>query len=246
MQIQSIQKYPQNNTQFKSVYPVRYWVAEVGGSYNPVLSDKMAKELNSKLITTIFNKRRIEVKEKIRVLTNFCKTMKLRGEKCRKEELELKKYENIDFLQRKLAQDDRDYMGYPFIRAFYNKNGGYRNNQMEPVAYFATGQDAEYLEENYGKRIGQIRANMPKGMKSAELDRAISDYWRKGFHFVKSRSKQFRQDVHGIPKELHVKMETIRTKTGKIKGYNIIDFGFFPVEGEKNPFVMTEWLKNNS
>ena len=242
MQISAINNSQQRvNPQFKAVYPVRYWVAETNGGFNPVFTEKMARELNGKLLD-IFNKKRIEVTENLKVLTRYCKQMTALGKTCSKEDTKLKKYKEIDSWQKKLAQDDRDYMGIPHIRCFYNENGGYQENKIEPVAYFVTGLDTDYIEK-LGETYGQIRSSLPKGKSSAELERAKNDYWKKGFNFVKTRAKHFKEDIHGIPKELHVKLETIRTKTGNIKGYKIIDFGFFPVKGEGNPFVTTGWLK---
>ena len=242
MRIQTINNYQKTNSpQFKAVYPVRYWVAESNGSFNPVFTEKMAKELNNKMFD-IFNKKRIIVQEKIKTLTRYCSEMTALGKSCSKEKAELKKYENIDKLQKKLAQDDRDYMGYPYIRGFYNENGGYQKDNIEPAAYFVTGQDTEYIEE-LGKKLGQSRSELPKGKTSAELERAKNDYWKKGFHFVKSKAKHFKEDVYGVPKELHVKLEAQRTSTGRIKGYNIVDFGFYPTKGKDNPFVITGWLE---
>ena len=125
---------------------------------------------------------------------------------------------------------------------FYNEMGGYQENKIEPAAYFVTGQDTNYIEK-LGETYGQIRSNLPKGKTTAELERAKNDYWKKGFNFVKTKAKHFKEDIHGTSKELHVKLETIRTKTGNIKGYKIVDFGFYPVKGEQNPFVITGWLK---
>ena len=96
MQIQAINNYQKTNSpQFKAAYPVRYWVAESNGSFNPVFTEKMAKELNNKMFD-IFNKKRIIVQEKIKTLTRYCSEMTALGKSCSKEKAELKKYETID------------------------------------------------------------------------------------------------------------------------------------------------------
>ena len=49
MQVQPIQNYSQlkqtQNLQFKSVYPVRVWVREMGGGYAPVATRDLSKTI---------------------------------------------------------------------------------------------------------------------------------------------------------------------------------------------------------
>ena len=141
---------------------------------------------------------------------------------------------------------DKDYEHYPFTRGFNNENGGEKSDKFEPISYILTGNDARYFEETYGKPIGQTKAMLKdlgyNHSKSAELQKVIADYWTKGLNFIKHRSGQFRLK-NNEPHELHVKMEAQRSKSGKIKGYNIVDMKFCPREGAENPFEITGWFK---
>ena len=79
MQIQQTQNYNQvkRNTQpqFKSVYPVRIWVREMGGGYAPVVTKDLTKTLTTKIVN-ILNKSRAELNAK----ANELEAITARGE----------------------------------------------------------------------------------------------------------------------------------------------------------------------
>ena len=140
-----------------------------------------------------------------------------------------------------MCQNDSDYTECPYVRAFYNKKGGYRNNSFEPLAYIMTGKDAMLFEEVYAKPIGYLNnANM---RFSAELQQVKGDYWRKGFNYIQNRVRQSKCS-DGTVKELHVKFNTNRNSVGKVQGYNMMGMGFYPSAGPNNPFVITGLIKN--
>lgn len=73
MQIQPTQNYNQTKTntqpQFKSVYPVRIWLREMGGGYAPVVTKDLSKTLTTKIVN-ILNKSRVELNAKTKELEN--------------------------------------------------------------------------------------------------------------------------------------------------------------------------------
>ena len=64
--------------------------------------------------------------------------------------------------------------------------------------------------------------------------------WR-GLRYVKKLAAQFR-DEKNVRSALHTKFEVIRSKTGKIKEFRLLDLKFCPEEGKDNPFVRTGYL----
>ena len=91
---------------------------------------------------------------------------------------------------------------------------------------------------NY-KNIGKLSKVAPEigGKKvSAELEQAKKDYALKGKEFVINNNRKI-YGADGREYALHTKFQTVRTKTGNIKGYNIVDVRFCPTSGKENPFV---------
>ena len=136
-----------------------------------------------------------------------------------------------------ITRCDREYAQNPKARGFYDQNSGTDNNNHDAVAYITTAEDATYLNK-LGKQIGIARSQGT----FFEEEQARANYHRQGLEYVKKRSDEYKTSS-GNPEELHVKLETVRNKTGKIKGYNIIDMRFFPKTGPENPFMLTEWAK---
>ena len=64
---------------------------------------------------------------------------------------------------------------------------------------------------------------------------ALGNYWNRGLNFVKNKSREF-CDENGVPHELHTKFRVIRTKTGKIKNFELVGMKFLPNKGPENPF----------
>lgn len=245
MQIQSIQQYGQikstQQPQFKSVYPVRIWVREIGGGYMPVVSRDMTKTLTTKVVN-ILNKSKNEL---IFKYNEICEDEKRNGTKARTE-LSKSRLKIANWIKNFIAKFDKDYALQndnpnmkPTTRAFY-VNGGFYKGHINPCAYLITGAETMYFDGTYGKPIG-LSIKMASGRKdTAEYEQACADYWKKGFNYVHKRAKNFK--LNDSPSELHVKMETVRGKTGNIKGYNITGIGFFPQNGPENPLELTEWL----
>lgn len=252
MEIQPTQTYSYS-PKFQSVYPVYHWVAETNGSYAPVLSNELSKTLNGKLVRVLnTNARSIlnkitKIKHQELIFSNELEPIndkKIRQyllkqmEKLEKEQTSLTLMQRI---QNFIKKSDIDYIACPYVRTFYNRNGGIKDGKIEPLVYLLTGKDALHFEEEFGRPLGQLKSQYGTE-NSAELQQAKVDYWFKGLNFVKSRAKKYCKDDR-IPRELHIKTETERTKTGRIKGYNTVDMAFFPVKGPKNPFELTEWAK---
>ncbi len=197
---------------FKSCYPVTHWVAETNGSYAPVLTVELAKKLQG-------------------ILVRFLNAPA--GKYSDSKEVMSKQVKNY------IASKDKDYRNMEFVRSFYDKKGGWIKDKITPVAYMLTGADARYFDQKYGLPIGEIKraSSAPSRLpNSAELNMALNDYFRGGLQFVKSRSKEF-CDINKMPYGLHAKFETIRSRTGNIKGFKLMGLGFYPEEGPNNPFV---------
>ena len=246
MQIQSIQagSYLNQNKQpqFKSVYPVVFWVAEKGGSYAPVITRDFSKTLATKFVN-ILNYSRKEINDMMVKIENTRQETGLTNYNgLRKLKLEIaQRVKNfISRFDADYAKQNKSYNIRPHTRAF-TTSGGLVNGRYLPTAYLITGEDAYFFDRTYGRPIGVSRSRGGNRFKSAELERALADFWTQGFNYVKNGAKNFK--INGEPSELHVKVDTIRARTGNIKGYNVTGVGFFPQEGAKNPFELTEWLK---
>ena len=246
MQIQPTQNYNQTKTntqpQFKSVYPVRIWLREMGGGYAPVATKDLSKTLSTKIVN-ILNKSRVELNAKTKELENL---KKQGGASSRTDmfitRIKISKWikEFISKFDKDFAKQNKNYFEKPNTRAFC-VDGGYYKNKLNPCSYLITGDDAKYFNTNFGKPIG-LSIKLANGYKNtAEHEQACTDYWKKGFNYVLKKAKEFK--INETPAELHIKMETVRTKTGTIKGYNINGIGFFPQSGPENPLELTEWLK---
>ena len=224
MQIQSISSYSSNiqnkNPQFKSAYPVVHWIAESNSSYAPVLSENLSKKLQKKLLKCLSY--------------DFLRKMKT--------PMWDKAFEAYKYVHSK----DKDFASLPVVRSFYNKDGGkFINNKFEPMSYLITGQDLVSFEEALAKPIGRIKKDSPHvngKAVSAELNIALGDYWNRGLNFVKKNSKEF-YDKKGIPNELHTKFKVIRTKTGRIKNFELVGMKFLPSRGPENPFEKLGMIK---
>lgn len=137
-----------------------------------------------------------------------------------------------------ISKCDLDYRRNQMVRTFYNNNGGY-DKKFVPFAHLVTGKSAVDFDNAYGKAIGEAKGNAPRmnGKPiSAELKQAVKNYSLGGLRFVNDKNKKL-YDSFGIEYGLHTKFQTIRSKTGKIKGYELVDIRFCPEKGEKNPFV---------
>ena len=229
------QKLKSDRPNFKSVYPVVHWVAETNGSYAPVVSNEIAKTLNTKIIRFLNTSSKLIESR----LHDLYTEIESNGKSNAKIDKEIAKLNLIKRVKTFISRKDPDYLKSPFARGFYDRSGGLKNNEFDPLAYILTGDDANYFENNFGRPIGQIK-NLTDN--SDEIEQAKFDYYKKGYKFVKQRANSLvTQD--NSPVELHVKMEIARSKSGAIKDYNIIDMKFFSKDSNNNPFKVTEIIK---
>ena len=121
-----------------------------------------------------------------------------------------------------------------WLRAFYILGDDRKNNSIFCKLLNA----ADEGEKTFPFTTGENK------YVTAELERALADYWTKGYSYVKNKAKVFQ--INNQPAELHIKVETVRARTGNIKSYNIIGAKFFPQKGSENPLEKTGWLKNSS
>lgn len=254
MQINSIQKYstPQNknNVGFKSVYPIYHWLAEGGkGSYAPVMTEDLTRTLGRKMVkymNTNSSKKAQEITEALRksnVQANLREVLNM-PELIAKLPKQLQKmiaeFNMSKRVKLYLSRNDADFLSDPIARIFYNPGGGINDGKKVPIAYLMTGKDVRVFEDNFAKPIGKTLA---KGLKGSAEEKILkTNYWQQGFNFIKNRKKLFKLSS-GEPAELHVKLETVRAKTGNLKGYNVVNMKYFPQDGLENPFVLSEWIK---
>lgn len=215
MQIQPLQNYSVSKTnfdnpQFKAVYPVVHWVAESNGSYAPVISMELTRKLQRIIVGVLNHSKKNNFGITGKAVTDY------------------------------VSKCDLDYRRKSVVRTFYDRNGGF-NKKFIPFAHLITGSDVQNFDNCYGKSIGEAKASAPRKHGkpvSAELKQAVIDYSLGGQKFVNNRNK-FLYDNKGVEYGLHTKFQTVRSKTGKIKGYELIDVRFCPEKGESNPFVRT-------
>ncbi|MCM1003542.1 MAG: hypothetical protein NC408_04295 [Candidatus Gastranaerophilales bacterium] len=216
MNIQPTQNY---SAPFKSGFPVTHWVRETNGSYAPALS----RNLNEKLQRSV-----------VRLLNSNI-------DKSKPEKRPL-----IEYVKKIISASDSDFAQNPVARSFYFHHGGLSEQKFEPFGYILTGRHAEHMTEVLGKPIGRAKSDAPRRngnlADTAEINIAVGDYFNQGINFVKKLASHFKlggKTRYG----LHTKFEVIRTKTGRIKEYRLIDLKFCPEEGAGNPFVRTGYLK---
>ena len=221
MQIQATNNYSRNNqqTNFKSAYPVIYWVKNTGtvGKEAPTITKDLTEKLQSKLVRYLNRTFSKSDPQKVNIMGRA-----------------------FTFLRR----EDTDYQNSPIVRSFYNTSAGTQKNGIKPIAYLLTGKDVVFFENTYAKPIGRNRAESPviNGKRnSAELDIAINKYHKQGFNYVKNRAEEFRKK--GEITELHVQFEPILDKNGAPKDYILSNMTFRPTSQRNiSPF---EEIKNN-
>jgi hypothetical protein len=219
MQIQAINTYSTSSKpNFKAAYPVVHWLAESNGSYSPVVTREMTEILQNKLVRLLNRTGSKANEEKVNTMWKAVKY---------------------------LASSDAHYNKLPFVRSFYNREGGWLTDKFEPISYLITGQDANIFEQNFAKPIGVMKSNSPKingRHQSAELDMALNDYAKKGLNFVKNLAKQF-CDKEKMNYSLHTKFETVRNSRGEIKDYKLVGLKFCPAKGKDNPLERLGYIK---
>lgn len=120
-----------------------------------------------------------------------------------------------------LSKCDIDFRRICFARSFYDRFGGWNKTLDKPkaISYLITGKDALNFDKNFRTNTKQ----------------SIDSYNSIGQDFINSTNKKL-YDADGIEYGLHTKFEIIRTKTGKIKEYKLVNMKFCPESGERNPF----------
>ena len=218
MQIQSTQNLSYNRVNsrpvFKASSPVMHWVAEVNGGYSPVATAELTKKLQRKIVSLLNGTKKN--------LSDFEKQVK-------------------DYI----ARCDIDYRRDAVVRSYYDKKAGWDGKIFEPISYLLTGRDAIEFDKTFGQAIGIAVKDAPRKnghAASAEVAIAKGDYVHNGKNFVKSKSRRL-YDSNGISHSLHTKFQIKRSKTGRIKDYELVGVKFCPDEGSKNPFVVMGYVK---
>ncbi len=133
-----------------------------------------------------------------------------------------------------LKHSDTDFSNIPRVRSFYDRLA---SGFFTPSAYMITGKDVALFEDTLGREIGREKGyarDILGTPYSAEALSAIQTYKIKGLQFVKEK-KRLIKDKTGEPCSLHTKFETVRSKSGKIKDYRLVDVRFMPDKGDNSP-----------
>lgn len=217
MKVQSIQN---NQTTFKSGYPVIHWVRETKGGYAPVVTEELNKSLQRKLV---------------RMLNSDIKDAK-------PADVPL-----ISKLKSVVLQNDKDYVNNSVVRSYYNSEGNLDGDRIEPFGYILTGQHCEQMSNRFGKPIGRAKSEAPRidgELKvTAETKLAVFNYVKVGLNYVKRLASNFNKK-NPLSSELHTKFVVERTKTGRIKNIKFEDAKFCPSAGPNNPFERMGYTKN--
>ncbi len=170
----------------------------------------------------------------VKLQKSVVRLLNSQGSKLKPEKLSL-----MEYVKRVVAGRDKDYATNPVVRSFYNSYGGWDGQKFEPIGYILTGRHAEHMTETLGKPIGKAKSDVPQ---SAEVNIALGDYFKRGLSLVKRLASFFKTDKTHYG--LHTKFEVIRSRTGKIKEYRLLDLKFCPTEGPNNPFVRAGYIKS--
>ncbi|MBR1775468.1 hypothetical protein IJ750_00135 [bacterium] len=197
-------------TNFKSAYPVVHWVAEANGSYAPVANLELVKKLQSKVVRVLnkpldkSKKEMVNAEQRLRAYMGSC---------------------------------DLDYRLLPKVRSFYNKILG-SITSYSPVSYIISGKDVEPFENMLAKDIGRKKGDAREFLGTTncpEVCEAVRWYNRGGLRYVNNPAIRVK-DKSGMTYVLHTKFEIIRNKLGKIKDYKFVDARFMPEYGPNSPF----------
>ena len=207
MNIQSV-NYQQPQVNFKSAFPVVYWVKNQGGKYDPAVTPELSKKLQRKLVNAL-NKR-------------------IPNKNINRESV-------ISKIKRHIACVDPDYRYNNKVRSFFAKQK--ENPVPEEFAYLITGKDVDIFEKNFGKDIGKTKhraRNVLGTTSSAETMESVHRYYVSGLNFIRHQLSHIFGD-DGTPLALHVKYDPIRNKKNEIKDYELIAAEFCPAAGPNSP-----------
>lgn len=207
MNIQSVTA-QQHQVNFKSAFPVVYWVKNSGGKYDPAVTPEISEKLQRKLVNAL-NKQ-------------------LPNKNNNKETV-------ISKIKRHMACVDPSYRYNSKVRSFYAKQE--ENSVPEEFAYMITGNDVGIFENLFVKDIGKTKHRTRRVLgipRSAETMETVHRYYVSGLNFIRHQlSHLFGDD--GIPLALHVKYDPIRNKKNEIKDYELIAAEFCPAAGPNSP-----------
>lgn len=216
MNIQPITNSHQNSIKFESAFSVVCWVKDIkSGQYAPAVTSELTEKLQGQLVRAINNQK----PAKNGLLNNL-----------------------VSRIRKDIAAVASDYSTGSKVRSFYTKPP-VEKRTAEPVAYMLTGWDARCLDD-LGKKIGKEKglARRVTGVsKSAEVLDMAKRYYLLGLDYIR-RQARFLRSGDGLPLALHAKYEPIRNKQGEIirdkdgsiKGYTLLDAGFYPFD-RQNP-----------
>ena len=234
----SNQRYNTKNPNFKSTFPVAYWVKDKG-KWAPVTSLETVKELQRKVVT-ILNHELSSLKKK---KSMNAPEQLLRTHVSSKDVDYRLATENPKFEWDKKTDKLRRITP---VRSYLNRVEQTKGN-YDPISYLITGYEhiAEF-NQKYAKEIGRTKgyANEMTGVaKSEATNGAVKFYNNNGMGFVEDSEKILKDVRTDIPQVLHVAFEiprdmygnVIKNKDGKIK--YVFEYGKFrDAYGPECPF----------
>ena len=198
---------PNNYTNFKAAYPVRYWVREADGSgLHQILDMKMGGSFQEEIIG--FLNKLSPTKQNIKAVN--------------KNKIKNKKLRPFDGMMQKLfdllIERDVDYRQNMNVRSFYNRVVPGRN-----LFYFITGDHVADFNNKYAKPIGRAMRE-GKGQETPALTNAKNNFNYGGYQYVNDFTRRIKKD--GRTEVLNILYEVERDGENKISGYKMADMNF--------------------
>ena len=187
-----------NNTNFKSTFPVAIWIRESNGSFAPEAAKEVLEPLEGKLITILNNS--LMTKRKAKDLKKA-----LRNKEKSENNVKNKLTAVMDFASQKfrayICSCDPDYRnarGTYKVRSFYNKIQSKIRNPYT-VLYMITGGHAVEFDNRYGKEKG-IQDRLANELK-AELLKKLHLQYKEDYNagnIMEETEKYYRQEAEKI------------------------------------------------
>lgn len=240
----------QQQTNFKSTYPVVHRIMTRSGSFIPVSDIKTVKILQSKIIRTLnsswakmINKLDKEALENVRKWTQAGNLENIQSE------LKLPKTENeaLAIFRGRMGFYDLDYAFAPKpklkngekksninaeqrVRSFYNKEKSLIDGRYY-LTYMITGKDIKPFEDDLAKNIGKTKhesISTTKHPYSQEAKDAIDLYNKNGLDFVNDKEYRLKSKTTGMTYILRTNFQAVLNKKGEVKDYKFISAKFVP------------------
>lgn len=252
MNIQQINNYNCQPTNFKSTYPVVHRIVS-NGTYIPVSDFETIKKLQSKLVRALnsswqkmLNSLDKEAMQNVLKWTSSASLDNVRPEL----KLPRTEKEALAIFRGRMGFYDIDYAYAPKpapkiingkkvkkqgdseqrVRSFYNREKGWLDGRYY-LAYMISGKDIAPFEQDLAKNIGKAKhesLGITDTAYSDEAKNAIDIYNKNGLNYVNDPQYRLKSKTTGMTYILRANFEPIKNKAGKIKDYKFLSAKFEP------------------